>query len=66
MNNASIFAVCDDGIVFYGGSQNTGISGLRMCVLDTEIRGVYHTEKNYVGVVFIMPREAQDTAYGDL
>ncbi|MEZ3426640.1 MAG: hypothetical protein K1W13_04465 [Lachnospiraceae bacterium] len=49
MNNASIFAVCDDGIVFYGGSQIPEFRSVYY--FDTEIRGVYHSE-NYVGVVF--------------
>lgn len=49
MNNASMFAVGDDSIMFYGGSQKPEL--LSTYYFDTEIRGVYHNE-NYVGVVF--------------
>lgn len=49
MNNAGAFAVGDDSIMFYGGSQKPEL--LSTYYFDREIRGVYYNE-NYVGVVF--------------
>lgn len=49
MNNNSVFAVGDDCIAFYGGSQKP--EQLAVYYFDTEIRGVYYNE-NYVGLIF--------------
>lgn len=49
MNNTCVFAVCDDSIVFFKGSQIPEF--LSGHYFDAEIRGVYHND-SYVGVVF--------------
>lgn len=49
MNNNNVFAVGDDCIAFYGGSQKP--EQLAVYYFDSEIRGVYYNE-NYVGLVF--------------
>ena len=49
INNSSAFAVGDDSIMFYGGSQKPEL--LSRYFFETEIRGVYYSE-NYVGVTF--------------
>ena len=49
MNYAGVFAVCDDSIVFFKGSQIPEF--LSVHYFDAEIRGVYHND-SYVGVVF--------------
>lgn len=47
--NGSAFAVGDDSIMFYGGSQKPEL--LSRYFFETEIRGVYYSE-SYTGVVF--------------
>lgn len=49
MTDTRAFALGDDCIVFYGGSQKPEV--LAIHYFNTEIRGVYYNE-NYVGVVF--------------
>lgn len=49
MNNTCVFAVCDDSIVFFKGSQIPEF--LSGHYFDAEIRGVYHND-SYAGVVF--------------
>ena len=49
MNRSSAFAVGDDSIMFYGGSQEPEL--LSVYYFDTKIIGIYNNE-NYVGVVF--------------
>lgn len=49
INNSSAFAVGDDSIMFYGGSQKPEL--LSRYFFEMEIRGVYYSE-NYVGVTF--------------
>ena len=49
MNNHTVFAVGDDSIMFFGGSQKP--EQLATYYFDEEIRGVYYNEE-YVGVVF--------------
>lgn len=49
MDNTSVFAVGDDSLMFYSGSQKPEL--LAVYYFDTEIQGVYHNE-NYVGIVF--------------
>ena len=48
MNNDTAFAVGDDRVVFFAGSQVP--ERLAMHLYDTEIRGVYYSE-DYVGIV---------------
>lgn len=48
MNNNVVFAVADDGIMFYGGSQKPEF--IAAYYYDKEIKSVYYNE-NYVGVV---------------
>lgn len=48
LNNTSVFALADDGIMFYGGSQKPEFVSAHY--YDKEIKSVYHNE-NYVGVV---------------
>ncbi len=48
MNNDTAFAVGDDSVSFFGGSQVP--ERLALYLYDTEIRGVYYSEE-YVGIV---------------
>lgn len=58
MNNSSAFALGDDGIRFYQGSQKPEL--LSVYYFNTEIQGVFYNE-NYVGVVFY--NEGGDSRY---
>lgn len=49
MSNTNMFAVGDDSLMFYGGSQIPDL--LSVYYYETEIRGVYYNEE-YVGLVF--------------
>ncbi|MGN1147211.1 MAG: DUF5711 family protein [Lachnospiraceae bacterium] len=49
MSNTNMFAVGDDCLMFYGGSQVPDL--LSVYYFETEIRGVYYNE-DYVGLVF--------------
>ena len=49
MNNSHVFAVGDDCLMFYSGTQKP--EHLATYYFDNEIRGVYYNE-NYMGVVF--------------
>lgn len=49
MDNSSAFALGDDSLMFYGGSQKPDELARRY--FESEIRGVYYNEE-YVGVVF--------------
>ena len=52
MNNSAAFAVSDDRIVFYEGSEKPGSKATAL--LNEEIQGIYYNE-DYVGLVFNNP-----------
>lgn len=58
MNNKSAFAVSDDRIVFFEGSERP--NNIASSLLDEEVQGVYYNE-SYVGLVFI--NQSGESAY---
>ncbi|MBO5056616.1 MAG: hypothetical protein J6C64_09745 [Lachnospiraceae bacterium] len=58
MSNNAAFAVSDDRIIFFEGSEKP--SNIASTLLEEEVQGVYYNE-NYVGLVFI--NQTGETAY---
>lgn len=58
MSNNAAFAVSDDRIIFFEGSEKP--SNIATTLLEEEVQGVYYNE-NYIGLVFI--NQTGETAY---